>query len=114
MTDLDLDHLRGWIGRTETAQDQLTPALADRFRATFDLAPAADAPPMIHLCLAPPAAPTAALGPDGHPARGGFLPPVPLPLRMWAVKLFFMRPCRRAIRSAPSTRRPCCCSAIRR
>lgn len=84
MTDLDLDHLRGWIGRTETAQDQLTPALADRFRATFDLAPAKEAPPMIHLCLAPPAAPTAALGPDGHPARGGFLPPVPLPRRMWA------------------------------
>jgi 3-methylfumaryl-CoA hydratase len=26
----------------------------------------------------------AALGPDGHPARGGFLPPVPLPRRMWA------------------------------
>ena len=24
------------------------------------------------------------LGPDGHPARGGFLPPVPLPRRMWA------------------------------
>jgi 3-methylfumaryl-CoA hydratase len=24
------------------------------------------------------------LGPDGHPTRGGFLPPVPLPRRMWA------------------------------
>jgi 3-methylfumaryl-CoA hydratase len=24
------------------------------------------------------------LGPDGHPSRGGFLPPVPLPRRMWA------------------------------
>ena len=24
------------------------------------------------------------LGPDGHPARGGFLPPVPLERRMWA------------------------------
>jgi 3-methylfumaryl-CoA hydratase len=23
-------------------------------------------------------------GPDGHPKRGGFLPPVPLPRRMWA------------------------------
>lgn len=42
------------------------------------------APVMIHLCVAPPAAPTGGLGPDGHPARGGFLPPVPLPRRMWA------------------------------
>jgi 3-methylfumaryl-CoA hydratase len=24
------------------------------------------------------------IGPDGHPARGGFLPAVPLPRRMWA------------------------------
>ena len=24
------------------------------------------------------------IGPDGHPKRGGFLPPVPLPRRMWA------------------------------
>lgn len=86
---IDLDHLRQWIGREDVVSDLVPPSLADRFRATFNLeaAPARvgeAAPEMIHLCLALPAAPTAALGPDGHPARGGFLPPVPLPRRMWA------------------------------
>ncbi|MDO5657503.1 MAG: MaoC family dehydratase N-terminal domain-containing protein [Paracoccus sp. (in: a-proteobacteria)] len=84
----DIDHLRQWIGTTEQATEQLTPAFVDRFNATFDVAGAARAgdiaPLMIHLCLAPPAVPTSALGPDGHPERGGFLPPVPLPRRMWA------------------------------
>jgi 3-methylfumaryl-CoA hydratase len=37
-----------------------------------------------HWCLGQPVFPMAELGPDGHPARGGFLPPVPLPRRMWA------------------------------
>jgi 3-methylfumaryl-CoA hydratase len=44
-----------------------------------------DACPLaIHWCLAPPMVPQSRLGPDGHPARGDFLPPVPLPRRMWA------------------------------
>lgn len=85
---LDLDHLRQWIGRQEEQSEQLTPAIAQRFNATFDRVSAldtgAEAPLLIHLCLGQPAVPTAELGPDGHPARGGFLPPVPLPRRMWA------------------------------
>ena len=85
---IDIDHLRQWIGRDEVKSELVTPALVDRFNATFDFAGDAangdPAPVMIHLCLAPPTAPTAGLGPDGHPARGGFLPPVPLPRRMWA------------------------------
>ena len=85
---IDLDHLRTWIGREDESSELLTEAITDRFNATFDheglAKDGADAPVLIHLCLAPPAAPTAALGPDGHPARGGFLPPVPLPRRMWA------------------------------
>ncbi len=86
--ELDIDHLRGWIGREETRAEAVTPALAERFNATFDRADetgaGATAPLLIHLCLAQPAAATASLGADGHPARGGFLPPVPLPRRMWA------------------------------
>ena len=86
--DLDLDHLRSWIGREEAKSEPVTTALVERFDATFgrtgDTTPGAAAPVMIHLCLAPPAAPMDQLGPDGHPARGGFLPPVPLPRRMWA------------------------------
>jgi 3-methylfumaryl-CoA hydratase len=42
------------------------------------------APFTAHWCLAQPVFPMSELGPDGHPARGGFLPPVPLPRRMWA------------------------------
>jgi 3-methylfumaryl-CoA hydratase len=42
------------------------------------------APFTAHWCLAQPVYPMSELGPDGHPARGGFLPPVPLPRRMWA------------------------------
>jgi 3-methylfumaryl-CoA hydratase len=63
--------------------------LVRRFRATFDEDPegaprGTPAPLCIHWCLAPPVARRSALGVDGHPARGGFLPPVALPRRMWA------------------------------
>lgn len=85
---MDIDRLRSWIGRTEEASDLITKRLMQSFDATFapHLAPCAaeDAPLALHWCLAPPIAPMAALGPDGHPGRGEFLPPVPLPRRMWA------------------------------
>lgn len=86
---LDLAHLQQWIGREEVAEDVLTPALAARFHATLGIAgdPAQAgeiAPQLIHFCLCQPAVPMAALGEDGHPSRGGFLPPLPLPRRMWA------------------------------
>ncbi|KPP94848.1 MaoC family dehydratase N-terminal domain-containing protein [Erythrobacter sp. HL-111] len=83
-----------WIGRETRSRDTLTPALAARFFATFDLDPPASRlmPQGIHFCLCTPEAPTAMLGPDGHPARGGrgedgpasFLPPLPMERRMWA------------------------------
>ncbi|MCP1198297.1 MaoC family dehydratase N-terminal domain-containing protein [Notoacmeibacter sp. MSK16QG-6] len=86
--ELDLDHLRQWIGKEETATELLTPALVERFNATLDregpTESGSEAPLLIHHCLCQPAAPTSALGPDGHPKRGGFLPPVALPRRMWA------------------------------
>lgn len=86
--DLDIDHLRSWIGREDSASEVLSPALVRQFNATFDRtsgeAPGDVAPLLIHFCLAQPAVQTAGLGPDGHAARGGFLPPVPLPRRMWA------------------------------
>lgn len=85
---IDIDHLRQWISRCEVRSELLTPAIAERFMATFDLQGEAGngdvAPLLIHLCLAPGVVPTRELGPDGHPARGGFLPPVPLSRRMWA------------------------------
>lgn len=86
---IDAEAYRTWIGREEAASDCLSPELLRRFQATFDLAPVdprpgSPAPPGIHWCLAPPVVPTASLGPDGHPRRGGFLPSIPLPRRMWA------------------------------
>jgi len=85
---IDIDHLRTWIGRQEVRSELLTEAVTDRFKATFNQDGTAKngdaAPTLIHLCLAPPTVPTSGLGSDGHPTRGGFLPPVPLPRRMWA------------------------------
>lgn len=89
MTALDMDHLRGWIGRESVVAEPLTTDIVRKFNATFGLGDAQPtdgdlAPLLIQFCLGQPAIPAAGLGQDGHPARGGFLPPVPLPRRMWA------------------------------
>ncbi|HEY2210173.1 MAG TPA: MaoC family dehydratase N-terminal domain-containing protein [Bradyrhizobium sp.] len=90
MTDKpDLDHLRQWIGRTSEASDIVTAQLVRGLRATLFMeigepGPGDAAPFTAHWCLAQPVYPMSELGPDGHPTRGGFLPPVPLPRRMWA------------------------------
>lgn len=80
----------GWIGREQRAKDRLDEGLANRWLATFDLArPHASIMPQgIHFALCTPEAPSATLGADGHPARDdsrdSFLPPFPMPRRMWA------------------------------
>jgi len=88
VSEIDIDHLRSWIGRTQEKSDTITPRLAESFNAIFNAQSgleAGDRAPLgIHWCLAPDIVPMEGLGPDGHPARGGFLPPVPLPRRMWA------------------------------
>jgi 3-methylfumaryl-CoA hydratase len=85
---LDIASLRSWIGKSAEATDLVTPRLVQSFAATFapHLAPYAqgDAPLALHWCLAPPISPMNAIGSDGHAAKGEFLPPVPLPRRMWA------------------------------
>jgi 3-methylfumaryl-CoA hydratase len=86
---IDLDHLRQWIGRTTEASDIVTAQLVKGLRATLfqeigDPKPGDAAPFTSHWCLAPPVFPMSQLSEDGHPTRGGFLPPVPLPRRMWA------------------------------
>ena len=73
-----------WIGRSETRSDVITAALLQRFCATIDTPVTNDIPQGLHWCLGLPDTPTAELAEDGHPAKGGFLPPVPLPRRMWA------------------------------
>lgn len=97
---LDIDHLRQWIGRTQEATDTVTAQLVRGLRATLsqDIGEPkkGDAAPFtVHWCLAQPVFPMSMLGPDGHPTRGGFLPPVPLPRRMWAGgEIEFLEPLR--------------------
>jgi len=97
---LDLDHLRQWIGRSTEASDLVTAQLVKGLRATLfqevGEPKAGDVAPFtVHWCLAQPVFPMSMLGPDGHPTRGGFLPPVPLPRRMWAGgELEFLDPLR--------------------
>lgn len=82
------DDFSAWVGNSETVIDVLEPARSNALRAALgDAAPlgAGDELPLLHHWLyfwnvQPPQA----LGTDGHPAKGGFLPPVPLPRRMWA------------------------------
>ncbi|MEO9600334.1 MaoC family dehydratase N-terminal domain-containing protein [Parasphingorhabdus sp.] len=73
-----------WIGKSETRHDVVTPGLLQRFCATIDTPVTDDIPQGLHWCLCLPDAPTTQLAEDGHPAKGGFLPPIPLPRRMWA------------------------------
>lgn len=86
-----------WIGREVRASDRLDEALAKRWLATFDLSDSNPLPQGIHFALCTPDALTAALGEDGHPARDesadSFLPPFPMPRRMWASsKIEFVTP----------------------
>lgn len=82
-------HLQSWIGRSETLSDSVTAAPMRALSATLDRDDAAPVPgtalpPLWHWLYFLPMAPQSQIGPDGHPKRGGFLPPVPLPRRMWA------------------------------
>lgn len=81
--------LKDWIGREETRIDRLGAGMAARMHATLGLdgpppGVGDPLPPAWHWLLFAEAKPPAELGRDGHPKRGGFLPPVELPRRMWA------------------------------
>lgn len=90
-----------WIGREEVRRDRVDAGLVARWCATLDREVPGDgaAPQGVHWCLGLPDAATAALGEDGHPRRDdapqSFLPPVPLPRRMWAAsQVEFLAPLR--------------------
>lgn len=76
---------RGWIGRRWARSDVVSDRLIAGYRATFPglLGPGA-VPPGLHWALAPDLAEPDALGRDGHPEPGLFVPALPLPRRMWA------------------------------
>jgi len=96
----DLSHLRDWIGRSETRNDLVSATPMAALSATLDrddAAPVAGTllPPLWHWLYFTPLTRHSELGVDGHAKRGGFLPPVPLPRRMWAGgRLEFRQPLR--------------------
>ena len=78
-----------WIGRQETIDDLVTPTPIAALSATLNWpserpSEGAVLPPLWHWLYFLPLAQQSEIGEDGHPRRGGFLPPVPLPRRMWA------------------------------
>jgi len=81
-----VDHLRSWQGRSEIIHDTLGAHPVAALAATLDRDDGrlAELPPLWHWLYFLPHHRQDALGEDGHARRGGFLPPVPLPRRMWA------------------------------
>ena len=95
---LDLEHLKQWIGRAESRADFIAATPVQALAATLDRddpapRPGDPIPPCWHWLYFLPLHRQSEIGPDGHPTRGGFLPPVPLPRRMWAgSRIEFLRP----------------------
>ena len=88
--------LNSWIGRSETLRDTIGPTPVVALTATLDHpATPVDAgtalPPLWHWLYFLPMHRQSEIGPDGHARRGGVLPPVPLPRRMWAGSQFEFR-----------------------
>jgi 3-methylfumaryl-CoA hydratase len=93
---MDTQDFSAWAGRSQVERDVAGGFSARALAATFDR-PAPDdvLPDLIHWLHFLPVSAMAEVGPDGHPKRGGFLPPVPLPRRMWAAgRLTFHAPIR--------------------
>jgi 3-methylfumaryl-CoA hydratase len=87
--EINIDELKTWIGSSEESVDEVSKSLEKRFKATLDLDPGNpakgdEASSGIHWTLAPAVVKSSLLGKDSHPEKGSFLPPVPLPRRMWA------------------------------
>jgi 3-methylfumaryl-CoA hydratase len=92
MTDVpatnDLDILLQWKGRSESLTEAISASDCQKMQNTLDrdatLNTGDELPPLWHFIAHTTSAPQSGLGRDGHPKRGGFLPPVQLPRRMWA------------------------------
>jgi len=84
-----LQQLQGWVGKSEMLSDEINAAPVIAMSATLDRddpEPVAGMtlPPLWHWQYFLPRHKQSEIGSDGHAKRGGFLPPVPLPRRMWA------------------------------
>jgi len=84
-----LTKLQSWQERSETMSDIITAAPLRALSATLDRddpvpEDGSAVPALWHWLYFLPHARQSEIGSDGHARRGGFLPPVPLPRRMWA------------------------------
>jgi 3-methylfumaryl-CoA hydratase len=91
------DSFEVWVGRHEESADRVTEAPVRLMQATLDASDAgvlpSELPPLWHWLYFLPGERQSNIGLDGHPKRGGFLPPIKLPRRMWAGgRLQFLRP----------------------
>ncbi len=87
---------RAWIGRSETLGDTMVSTPVAALSAVLDYPTSVAShgdllPPLWHWLYFLPLHRQSDIGPDGHAKRGGFLPPVPLPRRMWAGSQFEFR-----------------------
>ncbi len=87
--NLDIDHLKQWIGNTETVEETIAAAPLLQMRAMLDHKPEGisageSVPPLWHWAYFLQPIRASELGRDGHAVLGEFMPPVPLPRRMWA------------------------------
>jgi 3-methylfumaryl-CoA hydratase len=98
--NIDIKHLEQWVGRRESRQEQISPAPATGLAATLnrhhiDFSIGDVLPTPWHWLYFLPTARLLDVGTDGHPKLGGFLPPIPLPRRMWAAgSMQIIRPLR--------------------
>src|SRR5271157_1241538 len=87
-----------WIGRTEETEELIALAPVQAAAAMLDdmstdCTTGSPLPPLWHWFFFLPRVAQSRLGPDGHPARGGFMPPIDLPRRMFAgARTRFLRP----------------------
>ncbi len=85
---MNINHLRQWVGKNQNISDVIDLATCQRMEATLDRSPVLgegdDLPPLWHWLYFHQPAMQSTLGRDGHAEKGGFLPPVALPRRMWA------------------------------
>jgi 3-methylfumaryl-CoA hydratase len=88
-------NLQDWVGRSETVEDVVAATPYAALAATLDVAPSGTdsaqrpaigtaLPYLWHWLYFLPIYRQSEIGPDGHAKRGGFMPPIELPRRMWA------------------------------
>lgn len=98
LTEQEVAEYEGWVGRETVALSTIAPESGDLLAATLDrddppVRAGDPVPPMWCWMGFRPDARRSRIGPDGHPMRGGFLPPVALPRRMFGGARFrFLAP----------------------